>query len=106
MWKRDPEVGQLALLILVFLMTLLGTCASYAYKVLAGERFHWQILLLQAFVSVFAGSLVLMAAIYYGWAPELAGGISGLAGWSGAGFIKAMEKRLFRQLGEYDDNQR
>lgn len=105
MWKREPEVERLILLSLVLTMTLLGTLASYAYKVLSGQRFHWQILLLQSFVSVFAGALVLMAALYYEWQPELAGGISGLAGWSGAGFIKSLEKTLFRRMEDRNDSQ-
>lgn len=103
MWKRDPDNHQLTLWSLVLLMTLLGAMASYAYQVLTGERFRWQILLLQAFVSIFAGSLVLMAALYYNWAPEVAGGISGLAGWSGAGFIKVIEKTLLDKIGGRDD---
>jgi hypothetical protein len=103
MWKREPEIERFILLVLVLFMTLLGTLASYAYQVLSGQKFRWQILLLQVFVSVFAGSLVLMAALYYEWKPELAGGISGLAGWSGAGFIKSLEKSLFRRMEEPND---
>lgn len=104
MWKRTPEVEHFVLLTLVLIMTLLGTLASYAYKVLSGHKFHWQILLLQSFVSVFAGALVLMAALYYEWRPELAGGISGLAGWSGAGFIKSLESALLRRMEDPNDS--
>lgn len=89
-------------LVLVLIMTLLGSLANYSYKVISGERFRIGMLLLQCVVSVFSGALVLMAAIYYGWNPEIAGGLSGLAGWSGAGFISVLEKTFLKRVGNDD----
>lgn len=89
----------------VLVLTLLGAVASYAYRILNGEEFRWSILFLQAIVAVFTGAMVLLAASYYHWAAEFAGGAAGLAGWSGAEFIKLLEKRFLKRLGEvrHDD---
>lgn len=84
--------------LLIVIMTLLGTAASCAYKALNGEVISWGVFFLQMVVSVFAGALVFLAASYYAWVPELSGGIAGLAGWSGAEFIKALEKRIKRKI--------
>lgn len=98
MWEKHPDVERFIMYLLVLLMSLLGALASYANRVLAGEQFRWTTLVLQAIVSIFAGSLVVMIAVLFDWEPELAGGISGLAGWSGAGFIKALEERLLSRV--------
>ena len=42
--------------------------------------------------------MVYLASSYYEWVPELAGGIAGLAGWSGAELIKTLEKRFLRKV--------
>ncbi|MBK5143367.1 phage holin family protein [Budviciaceae bacterium BWR-B9] len=102
---KEPENFSLFSYLLVLIMTLLGAIASYAYRILNGEPFRWSILFLQAIVAIFAGALVLLAANYYHWAAEFAGGIAGLSGWSGAEFIKTLEKRfLTRVNGENHDN--
>ncbi|AKJ41471.1 phage holin family protein [Pragia fontium] len=102
---KEPQNYLSLSYILVLVMTLLGAIASYAYRILNGEEFRWSILLLQATVAIFAGALVLLAASYYHWAAELAGGIAGLAGWSGAEFIKILEKRFLKRIdGGRDDN--
>lgn len=95
-WKNDPGIVSM---IIAGFMTLLGTIASYAYRVLQGEPFRWTTLILQFFISIFAGSLMYMAAYHYGWPPEMSGGACGLAGWSGSSVIKALERRL---LGKID----
>lgn len=95
--NKNPEI-----FIYIIVMATLGTIANYAYKVLMGEKFSWISFFLQAFISIFAGALVLMAALYYEWRPELAGGISGLAGWSGASLVKTLEKRLLNKVGGED----
>ena len=94
---KDPNQFNVFSHLLVLIMTLLGAVASYAYRILNGEEFRWSILCLQALVSIFAGSLVLLASSYYGWASEIAGGTAGLAGWSGAEFIKTLEKRFLKR---------
>lgn len=94
---KEPQTYSIFSHVLVLVMTLLGAVASYAYRILNGEKFRWSILLLQAIVAIFAGSLVLLAANYYHWAAEFGGGIAGLAGWSGAEFIKTLEKRFLKQ---------
>lgn len=83
---------------LIVFMTAIGVVASYSYKVLNGEVFSWRTLFLQAIVAAFAGSLVYLASSYYQWAPEVAGGLAGFAGWSGAELIKTIEKRILRKL--------
>jgi ABC-type sugar transport system permease subunit len=54
-WKNDPGIVSM---IIAGFMTLLGTVASYAYRVLNGEPFRWTTLILQFFISIFAGSLM------------------------------------------------
>ena len=94
-WKNDPGIVSM---IIAGFMTLLGTVASYAYRVLNGEPFRWTTLILQFFISIFAGSLMYMAAYHYGWPPEISGGACGLAGWSGSSVNKALECRLLNKI--------
>ncbi|GKX62440.1 phage holin family protein [Pragia fontium] len=102
---KEPQNYSSFSYVLILVMTLLGAVASYAYRILNGEEFRWSILLLQAIVAIFAGALVLLAASYYTWAAEFASGIAGLAGWSGAEFIKVLEKRFLKRIGgQGDDN--
>ncbi|WP_368877291.1 holin [Providencia vermicola] len=70
---RDPNNYSWFREVLILLMTMLGVAASYAYKVLNGERFSWRTFILQAIVAVFAG-------------------------WSGAELIKTIEKRFLRKV--------
>lgn len=93
--KEPQNIGLLSHFLALF-MTLLGALASYSYKVLNGEQFRWKVFVLQMIVAIFAGFLIMLAANYYHWPAELAGGTAGLAGWSGAEFIKALEKRFLR----------
>ncbi|EUC97166.1 hypothetical protein HMPREF1567_2228, partial [Providencia alcalifaciens PAL-2] len=46
-------------------MTLLGSIASYANKVLKGEPFRLGLFIAQVIISMFAGSMVLLAASYF-----------------------------------------
>lgn len=102
---KEPESFSLFSYLLVLVMTLLGAIASYAYRILNGEEFRWSILFLQAVVAIFAGALVLLAASYHNWAAEFAGGVAGFSGWSGAEFIKTLEKRFLKRIeGERHDN--
>ncbi|CNJ00080.1 Uncharacterised protein [Yersinia frederiksenii] len=101
-WKSDVGVWSTFLAIL---MTSLGALASYAYKVLSGEKFSWRTLALQVFVSAFAGALMYLAATHYQWPPEIIGMVCGLAGWSGSSLIKALEAKLLGRVGEVDANQ-
>ncbi|EMU6896032.1 phage holin family protein [Serratia bockelmannii] len=102
-WKNEPNI--LSMLIAVG-MTLLGAIASYSFKVLSGEVFSWRTLLLQLFVSIFAGLTMVMIALHYEWPSEVMGGACGLAGWSGASLIKALERRfLIKASGESNEYQ-
>ncbi|MEL4016875.1 hypothetical protein M975_1900 [Buttiauxella brennerae ATCC 51605] len=92
-------------LLLATLMTLLGAMASYAYRVINGARFSWVMLALQLIISLFAGSLMMLAAMHYKWPMEVTGAICGLAGWSGSTLIKALESRLLNKAGAANANQ-
>lgn len=92
-WKNEPSVISIYI---ALGMTLLGTIASYAYRVLSGDRFSWRTLCLQIIVSMFAGLLMALIANYYGWPVELTGSCCGLAGWAGQAFIKALENRFLK----------
>ena len=89
---KDPHNLNWFRELLILLMTMLGVAASYAYKVLNGEKFSWRTFCLQAIVAVFAGAIVFLASSYYQWVPEIAGGAAGFAGWSGAELIKTLER--------------
>lgn len=93
-YKADP--GFIAALIALG-MTVLGSIAAYAYKVLSGESFSWRTLCLQMIVSIFAGFLMMLLAIYWQWPQEVTGAICGMAGWSGSSLIKALEKRFLQK---------
>ncbi|MEY8501355.1 phage holin family protein [Proteus faecis] len=95
---KDPNNYNWLVGVLISVMTLLGTAASCAYKALNGEHISWGVFFLQVIVSIFAGAMVYLASSYYEWVPELAGGIAGLAGWSGAELIKTLEKRFLRKV--------
>lgn len=97
---QDPGNHSWLVGILISIMTPLGTAASCAYKMLNGEKISWGFFFLQVIVSIFAGAMVYLASSYYQWVPELAGGIAGLAGWSGAELIKTLEKRLLRKVSD------
>lgn len=94
-WKNEPSVISIYI---ALGMTLLGTIASYAYRVLSGDRFSWRTLCLQIIVSMFAGLLMALIANYYGWPVELTGSCCGLAGWAGQAFIKALENRFLNKV--------
>jgi len=101
-WKNEPNI--LSMLI-AFGMTLLGAIASYSFKVLNGEAFSWRTLLLQLFVSIFAGSTMVLIALHYGWPSEVMGGVAGMAGWSGASLIKALERRFLNKASDRNEFQ-
>lgn len=101
-YKNDP--GLIAALIALG-MTVLGSVAAYAYKVLSGEAFSWRTLCLQMIVSVFAGILMMLLAIYWNWPQEVTGAICGMAGWSGSSLIKTLEKRFLQKAGGINADQ-
>lgn len=101
-YKNDP--GLIAALIALG-MTVLGSVAAYAYKVLSGESFSWRTLCLQMIVSVFAGILMMLLAIYWNWPQEVTGAICGMAGWSGSSLIKTLEKRFLQKAGGFNADQ-
>ncbi|MGS3332109.1 phage holin family protein [Serratia marcescens] len=101
-WKNEPNI--LSMLI-AFGMTLLGAIASYSFKVLNGEAFSWRTLCLQLFVSIFAGLTMVMIAMHYEWPSEVMGGVCGMAGWSGASLIKALERRFLNKAGDSNEYQ-
>ncbi|HIE0659271.1 phage holin family protein [Providencia rettgeri] len=95
---KDPNNINWLTIMLVGFMTILGSIASYANKLLKGETFRFWVLIAQVIVSVFAGALVLLASSYYMWQPEIAGGIAGMAGWSGAAVVGALERQLIKKV--------
>jgi hypothetical protein len=103
-FKSEPGIVSVA--VAVF-MTFLGALANYAFKVLSGQVFSWRTLSLQIIVSLFAGSIMMMIAIHYSLTDEFIGGACGMAGWSGASLIKALEKRLINKAagGQNADQQ-
>jgi hypothetical protein len=102
-WKNEPNI--LSMLIAIG-MTFLGAIASYSFKVLSGEAFSWRTLFLQLFVSIFAGLIMVMVALHYDWPSEVMGGVCGMAGWSGASLIKALERRFLNKAsGEVNADQ-
>ncbi|WP_459175753.1 phage holin family protein [Ewingella americana] len=102
---KEPETFSILGTVLVFIMTMLGTIANYAWRIMNGEQFRWSFFLLKMAISIFAGALVLLFASYSSWAAEIAGGFAGLAGWSGAEAIRIIEKRFLKRLGEDNANQ-
>lgn len=101
-WKNEPNI--LSMLLAVG-MTLLGGIASYSFKVLNGEVFSWRTFFLQIFVSIFAGLIMVMIALHYDWPSEVMGGVCGMAGWSGASLIKALERRFLNKASDSYENQ-
>ncbi|WP_179038248.1 phage holin family protein [Limnobaculum xujianqingii] len=98
-WKNETTL-------IAALMTLFGAMASYAHRVLNGQEFSFKTLTLQVLISIFAGAMVVLAANYYKWDPEVAGGVAGVAGWAGAELIKVLEKILINRIKRLagDDN--
>ncbi len=94
---KDPNNVNWTVVVYLFIITSLGSLASYSYHVINGGKFRVGTLIGQICVSTFAGSLVVLAASYFNWDFELAGGVAGLAGWSGATLIKALEERLIKK---------
>ena len=94
---KDPNNVNWTVVVYLFVITLLGSLASYCYHIMNGDKFRIGMLLAQIAVSTFAGALVVLGASYFNLDFELAGGVAGLAGWSGATLIKALEERLIKK---------
>ncbi|OCG14772.1 holin [Gilliamella sp. wkB292] len=94
---KDPNNINWYVVIYLMIVTLLGSLASYCYHVLNGNKFNVWVLFAQIFISIFAGILVVLGASYFNWEFELAGGVAGLAGWSGATLIKILEEKLLKK---------
>ena len=94
---KDPNNVNWTVVVYLFVITLLGSLASYCYHIMNGDSFRSSTLLAQIAVSTFAGALVVLGASYFNLDFELAGGVAGLAGWSGATLIKALEERLIKK---------
>jgi hypothetical protein len=95
MWKNEQA---LFAMILAFLMTFLGSLAQYSYKVLNGDPFNWRTLCLQMIVSIFAGVMMMLLSVHYGWSATVTGGVCGLAGWSGSTLIKTLENKIIKKI--------
>ena len=94
---KDPNNVNWYVVVYLFFLTLLGSLASYCYHIMNGDKFRLGTLLAQIFISTFSGALVVLCASFFSWDFELAGGVAGLAGWSGATLIKALEERLIKK---------
>lgn len=95
MWKTESGTAGF---IIAILMTVLGGLASYAYKLLSGVSFSLRTLVLQLLVSLFAGSIMMLLGSHYGLTQEILGSACGIAGWSGATLISALEKRMYDKV--------
>lgn len=99
---KNPDNINWYAIVYLFFLTLLGALASYCYHIMNGDKFRIGTLIAQIFISTFSGSLVVLGASLFSWDFELAGGIAGLAGWSGATLIKTLEERLIKKVGGKD----
>ncbi|WP_276899497.1 hypothetical protein [Frischella perrara] len=79
---KDPNNINWTVVVYLFFITLLGSLASYYYHIMNGDTFR-------------IGTL--LGASYFNLDFKLAGGVAGLAGWSGATLIKALEERLIKK---------
>ena len=95
---KNPDNINWFVAFLLLTMTLIGSLASYAYQLLNGHRFNLFVLLAQIIISIFSGLIMYLSASGLDLDFELAGGLCGLAGWSGAELIKALEKRFIRRI--------
>lgn len=100
---KDPNNINWLVVIYLLIMTTLGSLASYAYRLIRGDIFNFWTLMAQMLVSIFAGAIIFFISSYFNLEFEIAGGLSGLAGWSGATLIKALEDRLIRKASGRDD---
>ncbi|MBC9130484.1 phage holin family protein [Frischella sp. Ac48] len=94
---KDPDNINWVVVVYLFIVTLLGSLASYCYRLLNGDTFQLWSLIAQIFISIFSGLLIVFIASYFNWEFEFAGGVAGLAGWSGASLIKTLEERLIKK---------
>lgn len=99
---KEPDNINWFVAFLLLMMTLIGSLASYAYQLINGHKFNILVLLAQIIVSIFSGSIMFLIASALSWDFEWAGGLCGLAGWSGAAFIKALEERLLKKARGHD----
>ncbi|HHH0489469.1 TPA: phage holin family protein [Yersinia enterocolitica] len=100
---KEPETYSVIGSALVLMMTALGAVANYAWRVINGEKFRLSFFIMKLSISIFAGALVLLAASSLNWSAELAGGVAGLSGWSGASAIRALESRFLQRLKQGED---
>lgn len=97
---KNPDNVNWLVVIVLYVITLLGSLASYSYEILNGKQFLLWTLIAQIFISIFAGTLVIFIASYFNWEFEFAGGVAGLAGWSGANLVKILEDKFLKKLKE------
>lgn len=97
---KNPDNVNWFVVIVLYVITLLGSLASYSYEILNGKQFLLWTLIAQIFISIFAGTLVIFIASYFNWEFEFAGGAAGLAGWSGANLVKILEDKFLKKLKE------
>ena len=94
---KEPDNFNWAVVIALLVITFLGSVASYTYKIINGHKFSVLGFIAQAIISMFSGLIMFFIASYFHLEFELAGGLCGLAGWSGAAFVSAIEKRLLKK---------
>jgi hypothetical protein len=95
---KDPDNVNWTVVIYLFIITSLGSLSNYCHHLLNGDRFNIWGLIARIFISTFAGVLVALTASYFNWEFEFAGGVAGVAGWSGTVLIKALENKLTRKV--------
>lgn len=90
---RDPDNVNWFVVSYLFIITSIGSLASYCYRILNGDQFHIETLIVQIFIFTFADELVILAASYLNWAFKFAGSVD----WLDTTLVKAYKERLIKK---------
>ena len=92
-----PDNTDYVAIAITLLFCIFGAIAKVSYDILTGKTFTFSALFLQLIVSLFAGSITVLIASHFNWSAEAAGGLAGMAGWTGATLIQTLEARLIKR---------
>lgn len=101
--KPPDDINWTTMLILLAVSGI-GSIANYAFKIIKGSHFEIVTLICHMLVSGFGGALMFFIASRYNWDFEAAGIACGVAGWSGATLVNALEGHLIKRLTGRDIN--
>lgn len=76
----------------------LGSIAHSAFRVLCGDDVTIARAVLQIIVASFAGLLAGLIGMRCNWSAETIMIVCGVAGWSGSGFVRAVERRVIHGI--------